>query len=288
MRESHSETRQNRAPDIGCAPAPIDRAAPAAAVEGPKSWSPVRHLSDIDTVWPVLRALQGGTPAEALAAQNAILQRYRPAIYRYLVASLGDPDAADEVCQDFSLRLVRGDFRNADPEKGRFRDLLKTTLYHLIIDYQKKLQRRMSQLPLEGPEPEADAPSTQDADRQFLAAWRAELLNKAWESLAEEEQQTSRPMHTVLYLRANNPKMRSPRMAEELTVRLGKPVTAEWVRTWLHKARERFAELLLLEVAASLREPTPDSVVQELIDLQLFEYCKIAVDRWRNEQAEKG
>jgi RNA polymerase sigma-70 factor (ECF subfamily) len=245
------------------------------------SWSPVRHLNQIETIWPVLQQAHEGAPTEALAAQNAILQRYRPAIYRYLVACLGDADAADELCQEFSLRLVRGDFRNANPEKGRFRDLLKTSLYHLIIDYQKRRQRGMPQLDPDGPEPTADSASTFDCDRQFLAAWRADLLNKAWETLAEEEQQTGRPLHTVLYCRANNPEMRSPRMAEQLSARLGKEVTADWVRKWLHAARERFAEMLLSEVAASLRDPTPETVVQELIDLELYEFCKIAVDRWQ-------
>jgi RNA polymerase sigma-70 factor (ECF subfamily) len=204
------------------------------------------------------------------------------------MACLGDADAADELCQEFSLRLVRGDFRNANPEKGRFRDLLKTSLYHLIIDYQKRRQRGMAQLDPEGPEPAADSTSTFDSDRQFLAAWRADLLNKAWETLAEEEQQTGRPLHTVLYFRANNPDMRSPRLAEQLSAHLGKEVTADWVRKWLHAGRERFAEMLLAEVAASLRDPTPEAVVQELIDLELFQFCKIAVDRWQQKPKEGG
>jgi hypothetical protein len=40
-------------------------------------------------------------------------------------------------------------------------------------------------------------------------------------------------------------------------------------------------------VAASLRDTSVDSVVQELIDLELFEYCKVAVDRWRQKLAEE-
>ncbi len=256
--------------------------------DGESRISPMRHLSQIETIWPVLQTAHEGPTAQAHAAQNAILQRYRPAIFRYLVACLGDPDAAEELCQDFALRLVRGDFRNANPEKGRFRDLLKTSIYHLIIDYQKRRKRGMPQIDPDCPEPADDSPSTIDSDRQFIAAWRADLLNKAWESLAQDEQKTGRPTHTVLYFRANNPEMRSPRMAEQLTARLGKPVSADWVRKWLHTARERFAELLMNEVAASLRNPTPDAVVQELIDLELFEFCKIAVERWRQEGNEGG
>jgi DNA-directed RNA polymerase specialized sigma24 family protein len=247
-----------------------------------------RHISQIETLWPVLMQAHAGAPDEVNLAQQAILQRYRPAIYRYLLACLGNADAADEVCSEFSLRFVRGDFRNANPEKGRFRDLLKSSLYRLMIDYHKRRQRGMPNLAPDGPEPIATLDSTYDSDRQFLETWRANLLNKAWDALQEEERRSDRPLHTVLHYRAAHPDLRSAQMAEQLSARLGKDVSAEWVRKWLHAARGRFAELLLREVAASLREPTPDSVEEELIDLGLFEYCKSAVADWRAGLAEES
>src|SRR3954447_9763443 len=149
-----------------------------------------RHISKIDTLWPHLREAQTGeSEPSRRAAQQLILDRYRPAIYRYLRACL-DAEGADEVLQEFQLRFVQGDFRNANPEKGRFRDLLKSALYHLIVDYHKRRQRGMPQLGSEAPEPAADMSSTFDSDRQFLDNWRANLLAKAWEALAEEEKRT--------------------------------------------------------------------------------------------------
>src|SRR3954447_16151236 len=164
-----------------------------------------RHISKIDTLWPHLREAQTGESEEMRrAAQQLILDRYRPAIYRYLRACL-DPEGADEVLQEFQLRFVSGGFRNADPEKGRFRDLLKSALYHLIVDYHKKRQRQLPQVSPDAPEPAASAESTLDSDRQFLSQWRQALLSKAWEALAEEERRTGRLMHTVLHFRAGNP-----------------------------------------------------------------------------------
>jgi RNA polymerase sigma-70 factor (ECF subfamily) len=240
-----------------------------------------RHISQIETLWPVLMQAHGGRSDEVTAAQQQFLLRYRQAVYRYLVACLGDPDAADELWQEFSLRFVRGDFRNANPEKGRFRDLLKTALYHLIVDYHKRRNRAMAQLAPDAPEPAAPMESTIDSDRQFLDTWRANLLARTWEALAEEERRTNRPMHTVLHFRAAHPELRSAQMAVELSSRLGKEVSADWVRKWLHAAREKFAEFLLQEVRASLRDQSPDAVEQELIDLELYQYCKVAVDHWR-------
>ena len=239
-----------------------------------------RNISQIETIWPVVMQAHGENPTQITAAQQAILMRYRPAVYRYLTACLGNTYDAEEVCQEFSLRLVRGDFRNANPDKGRFRDLLKTALYHLMIDHHKRKRKQMVQMG-EGAEPVADLESTCDSDRQFLATWRSNLLNQTWEALAEIERQSNQPLHTVLHFRAANPEMRSAEIAENLSTALAKKVSPEWVRKWLHLAREKFAELLLHEVAISLRDPDPNSVEQELIDLKLHQYCKSALDEWR-------
>src|SRR5262249_62311626 len=133
------------------------------------------------------------------------------------------------------------------------------------------------------PEPAASMESMLDSDRQFLAQWRQALLSKAWEALAEEERKTGRLLHAVLHFRAANPEMRSAQMAVELSAKLGKSLSADWVRKWLHAAREKFAEFLLTEVAGSLRDASIDALEQELIDLELYQYCKSALDEWRGE-----
>ena len=66
-------------------------------------------------------------------------------------------------------------------------------------------------------------------------------------------------------------------MAEQLAPVIGKPVSAEWVRKRLQRARDRFAELLLQEVARSLGAPTEEELEEELLALGLFEYCRSAL-----------
>jgi RNA polymerase sigma-70 factor (ECF subfamily) len=68
-------------------------------------------------------------------------------------------------------------------------------------------------------------------------------------------------------------------MAAQLSTELGKPLTAAGVRQLLHRARERFADLLLEEVAQSLAEPSPERLEQELLELGLLEYCRPALQR---------
>ncbi len=236
-----------------------------------------QHLSQIATSWTVLFQAHTGSGDEAAEALQCLLERYRAAVYRYLLASVRNTEDADELFQEFALRLVRGDFKRADPQRGRFRQFLKTTLYHLVVDSRRR--RRLTSLGPDTPEPAAEASSMAESDREFLAVWQAELMNMAWAALARVERETGEPLHTILCFRTDHPDMRSPQMAEQLSRLLGKAVSDVWVRKRLSTARQRFTELLLDEVERSLERPTRDDLEQELIDLGLLEYCRDALER---------
>src|SRR5437868_15369064 len=100
-----------------------------------------QRLSRIDTLWTMLLRAHGGEPGAVQDAQCKLLERYRGAVYRYLLGAVRDADAAEELAQEFALRFVRGDFRRASPDRGRFRSYLKTALIHLVTDYHRARQR---------------------------------------------------------------------------------------------------------------------------------------------------
>jgi RNA polymerase sigma-70 factor (ECF subfamily) len=244
------------------------------------------RLSQIATRWSLVFEAHQDRQDSAARARAALVHRYRGAVYRYLLGAVRNPDVADDLSQDFALRLVRGDFKRADPGRGRFRDFLKTALYHLIIDY----QRRPAPLQLaEGaPEP-VTLPEESASDQEFLARWREELFNRAWEGLEEVERATGQPCYTVLRFRSEHPEVRAPAMAEQLGPRLGKAFTDVAIRKVLQRARERFGDLLLAEVARSLQSDDPGAIEQELIDLDLLTYCREALERFaRGSEPAKG
>jgi RNA polymerase sigma-70 factor (ECF subfamily) len=236
------------------------------------------HLSQIATMWTVVRKAHEGHAETTTEAQQQLVERYSPAIYRYLLASVRDPDVASDLFQEFALRLVRGDFRRADPQRGRFRDFLKTTLYHLIVDHQRRGRRRGASLE-PALEPAAQEQSLVESDREFIASWRAELLNQAWQALEEFENRTGQVLYTVLRYRTDHADERSEQMAARLSETLGKPVTAGWVRKRLLLARDKLADLLLDEVARYLGASELEEVTQELIEVGLLEYCRPALER---------
>ncbi len=244
------------------------------------------RISRIDTMWTLVRQAHGNVSLDARAAQQQIIDRYGGAAKRYLRAALRDEHAADEVFQEFALRFVRGDFHRAAPERGRFRSFLKTVLYHLVCDHQKGRKRTPVALgDLEAVQPVA--PDDADAlDEQFTKSWRDDLLARTWSALESEERQSGKPHHTVLRFRSDHPDLRSPELAEKLSERLEKPISAANVRVLLHRSRERFADLLLDDVAQSLDAPTIDDLEQEVADLRLTEYCRVAIDRRKQDHSQ--
>jgi RNA polymerase sigma-70 factor (ECF subfamily) len=243
-----------------------------------------QHLSRISTLWTIVANAKGGPAEAASAAQQELMRRYSRAVYRYLLGALRDSDAADELAQEFALRFLRGDCRRADPARGRFRDFVKGILAHLIADYYRRRRALPQPLPPDGGETAAAVlHQSAELDRDFLESWRNELLARAWDALDRMEKETGKPFHTVLRFRIQHPDLRSPQMAEQLSVSLGQRVTSDWVRQMLHRGRDKFADFLLTEVADTLQSPGAQELEEELSDIGLLSYCQPALQRFRRQ-----
>jgi RNA polymerase sigma-70 factor (ECF subfamily) len=236
------------------------------------------RLASISTQWTKLfQAHQDEGPAANQVYREQLL-RYYGAVYRYLLGTLRDLVTAEELTQEFAVRFLRGDFRRADHERGRFRDFLKTALRHLAIDHWRKQEHAPARLG-EAEQALAASPVGADLDQAFLQGWRKELLRRAWQALARFQQTRGSPYFTVLKYKTENPQARATQLAEHLGDLQGKALTEAAVRQLLHRAREHFADLLLEEVAQSVPTTDWDIVEQELIALDLLDYCRSALQR---------
>jgi RNA polymerase sigma factor (sigma-70 family) len=228
------------------------------------------RLSQISTNWQELFASRSTPSESARASQHALVLRYCGAVYHYLLAATRDIHAADDLAQEFALRFVRGDYGRADPTKGRFRDYIKSALYHLVVDHFRARQRRPLSLPDEDllPAPEAEDSST---DALFLAHWRQEILNRTWQELQKAD---GVGLFVVLRWKANTPDGKAADGARELTTLLQREITPAGFRQTLHRAREKFAELMRQEIAHTLGTTDPGAVELELAELKLIDYCR--------------
>jgi RNA polymerase sigma factor (sigma-70 family) len=238
------------------------------------------RLSQIATPWTDLDQAHGGMLPALDVARRRLLLHYSSAVYSYLLGAVRNPDVADDLFQEFALRLMRGAFRRADPRRGRFRDFLKTALGHLVTDHYR-WQGRGPHQHHGSADPATDRSTLAEAEERFSEEWRAQLIDRTFAALEAFERRTGQPLHTLLHFRVENPDLPVADMARRLSGRLGQEPSATWVYKHLHNARQKFADLLVAEVARTLDCPGVEQLGEELAELGLLRWCRPALDRSR-------
>jgi RNA polymerase sigma-70 factor (ECF subfamily) len=230
------------------------------------------HLSQMSTVWTMVYQANSGKPDQVSEAVGKLMLKYAGAVHRYLLKILRDPEIAAELEQDFAVRFLRGDFRHCDPSRGRFRDYVKRALQNLVNDYYRRRRPSISTDSIFTEPVIEDTPPTFEAE--FIESWKKDLLERAWRVLLDLEKKTNLPYYTVLKLRVDFPDLRSHHLAEKLSSTSGRTVTPGAFRQAVQRARLKYVGFLIEEVKASLQDPSPDHVEEELGDLGLLEFCR--------------
>jgi RNA polymerase sigma-70 factor (ECF subfamily) len=234
------------------------------------------RLSQIGTLWTQMFQATAADSDEGGPPRELVL-RYYGAVYRYLLGAVRDEDTALDLAQEFARRFLRGDFRNADPARGRFRDFLKASLRNLVNDHWKRQQKVKQRA---APEEIAE-PAAATAEDDFETSFRDDLLARTWEALATSERETGRPFCTVLLCKTRQPDLDTAGLVAVLEPQLGKHFSEAAMRQTLHRARVLFSDLLLDEVGRSAGTSDLDRLAEELVALNLLEYCRSALERRR-------
>ena len=228
-----------------------------------------RLLNQITTRWSIVT-----DPAR-------LVVRYAAAIRSYLEAILKDAHAADEVAQDFAVQVMGHAFDGASPERGRFRDYVKVAARNAALMHIRRRKSAGKATPLTTTlertlaDPASGTEPDQASGDEWLGHWRRCLLDKVWRALESQELRSPNNLfHTALRLSVDFPKEDSEALAARAAARIGRPVRADAFRKQLSRARRTFAELLAEEVAATLRQPTPADVEEELAELGLMSYLR--------------
>ncbi|WP_157665009.1 RNA polymerase sigma factor [Mariniblastus fucicola] len=240
-----------------------------------------QRLSRITTNWDDLIAAHKSDSFDPAAAEQRgiILKRYAECIYQYILGATHCHHTTEDLSQDFALRFVRGDFRNANPDRGRFRDYLKRSLRNLVTDFFRRKNSKPAGVDLKG----AEANAIGSLDTAFTDQWRRQLLGITWESLKEHESNSGSLYYSVLYLRSQRPKLNSQSLAKEFTEQYQREVTADWFRQTLRRARRKFADLLVQEVGKTIQSDSKQELADELAILGLQKYVEESEPRARDQ-----
>jgi hypothetical protein len=228
------------------------------------------NLSEITTRWSSINE-----PLQFVA-------RYAAAIRKYFSALISNPADAEEACQEFLLRVVKTGFLHACPERGRFRDYLKTAVRNAARSYLRRGPKAritdIASIPAPG--------ARTGADQVWLAEWRDCVLQRAWHSLETHQRSVRGNLyHTILQLVADHPGETSEALAARVSALAGRPISPEAFRQQLNRGRHLFAEMIVLEVGRTLKDPTPDQLEEELVETGLMDFLRdfLPADwSWRN------
>lgn len=255
--------------------------APCPGCPAPEDGVTTSRLDAIPTDWSLLRNAFQGTVTLAGPARNALVLRYNRAIRRYLVALLKAESDAEDVAQEVLANLLTGKFAAADADKGRFRDYLKRAVRNTALNFLRKEQRRKARDRgwfLRSERPAAAPPSLagpDDSDPEWTAQWRRLVLEHTFERLrAYQHGRADLVYFELMKARADQPDADNKRLAERLHAATGRRLSDGAFRAMLLRARRKFAELLLEEVASGLNTATPLRVEEELVELGLMEYVR--------------
>lgn len=210
------------------------------------------------TAWTLVRRVQGGgAPQSAEAALDSLCRVYWEPVRKYLRALGCREEETADVTQDFFASFLRaGGFDRADPGIARLRTFIKHAATRFLQNHWRRhrAQRRGSGRSSENlddiPEPAAREQTL--AEQSYDRDWAQTVLSRALTSV--EESYTSRGRAEV-FAAVKPGLLRTGGVpdAPEVARRLGIPESQ--VRLAVYRARQRLADALRSEVAATVDNP---------------------------------
>lgn len=225
------------------------------------------------TQWSQVLAARDGSDTEARWALESLCQTYWQPLYAYIRHQGYEPDEASDLTQAYFTEFLEKDFLgDVDPEKGRFRSFLLTSLRHFLSHERvrsRALKRGGGILTLSldtdvAEERYMQEPATgRSPEEVFERRWALTVLGKALASLRHESMtEIQRQSFEALkpYLTGEEPKKPYQEVGEELGM------TEMAVRKAAHRLRRRFGQVLRDEIAETVAgEDAIDDEVRHLL-----------------------
>jgi RNA polymerase sigma-70 factor (ECF subfamily) len=197
---------------------------------------------------------------EARSALDSLCENYWYPLYACLRRRGFPADQAQDLTQEFFTRVLEGRYLDrADPEKGRFRSFLLTSLKFFVADEQhrQRARKRGGGQPVafefsSGEERYRREPAHDETpERIFERRWALSVLDRVVERLRNEFVQHGRPEHferlKVFLLGQSDAPYAA--LAREVNTSEGA------LKVAIHGLRKRYRELFRQEIADTVADP---------------------------------
>jgi RNA polymerase sigma-70 factor (ECF subfamily) len=212
------------------------------------------------TRWSLVAAAGDPQRKEASSALVSLCENYWYPLYAYLRRRGYPADQAQDLTQEFLMRILEGRYlERANPEKGRFRAFILTSLKFFLSDEadrnsaQKRGRGNVLSLEISsGEERFQREPAHNDTpERIFERRWALSVLDRVVERLRDEFVQHGRPEHferlkVFLLGQSDAP---YAELAREMNTSEGA------LKVAIHRLRKRYRELFRQEIADTVADP---------------------------------
>jgi RNA polymerase sigma factor (sigma-70 family) len=212
------------------------------------------------TRWSLVVAAGDSHRKDARSALISLCEHYWYPLYAYLRRRGYRAEEAQDLTQEFFIRVLEGRYLDrADPEKGRFRSFILTSLKFFVADEADRDRARKRGggmvVSLEfsfGEEQYQREPAHDETpERIFERRWALALIDRVVERLRGEFVHNGRPEHfdrlKVFLLGQSDAPYAA--LAQEMNTSEGA------LKVAIHRLRKRYRELFRQEIAETVADP---------------------------------
>lgn len=202
---------------------------------------------------------------KARTAMEKLVRRYWPAVYAFIRSSGRNPHDAADLTQGFVCDVIlgRGLISHADPQRGRFRSLLLSSLQNYLREqhrYETRAKRNAGAPMLQLSEAElsaVDPASSRTPEEAFREEWKATLIRRVLEQVRESCRAAGLDAHwEVFEARVVRPMLFGEERVsyEKLVTRLDLDDAAQAANMMI-TIKRRFVKALIAEVSSTVSDP---------------------------------